>query len=107
MDDEGFREVAHAACREFVRGGVDPEDWRSFAAKLGYVAMSLGPTGLVDRVREMESHLDGECRLLHYLSIPPAAAPDVVRTLGATGLHQGARIVMEKPFGFDLATSKV
>ncbi len=107
LDDDGFRELALDACKEFVRGGLDPEEWRSFSAMLGYVPLSAGPGALVERVEDLESGLDGESRRLHYLSVPPAAAPEVVRMLGATGLNHRARIIMEKPFGFDLATSKV
>jgi glucose-6-phosphate 1-dehydrogenase len=106
LTDDDVRAMALDACRDVVRDGVDPEAWAAFSAKLGYVPLSAHPSGLVERVRDMEAQLEGECRLLHYLSVPPAAAPEVVRMLGASGLHHGARIVMEKPFGFDLATSR-
>ena len=42
-------------------------------------------------------------RRLHYLSVPPWAADDVVRTLGQAGLAERSRIIVEKPFGTDLA----
>src|SRR4249920_3817079 len=46
-----------------------------------------------------------ECRRLHYLSVPPSAALSVVRMLGAADLVERSHIVMEKPFGTDLASA--
>ena len=45
----------------------------------------------------------GTPRRLHYLSVPPAAARRSCATLGEAGLVERARIIMEKPFGTDLA----
>ena len=44
-------------------------------------------------------------RPLYYLSIPPSVFPAVVELLGATGCSNGARVVVEKPFGRDLASA--
>lgn len=45
-------------------------------------------------------------RPLHYLAIPPDMFPVVIRALKASGCSEGARIVVEKPFGRDLASSR-
>jgi glucose-6-phosphate 1-dehydrogenase len=42
----------------------------------------------------------------HYLAIPPSLFPTVIEGLGASGLGQGARVVVEKPFGRDLASAR-
>ena len=42
---------------------------------------------------------------LHYLSVPPSAALSAVRLLGEAGLVERSRIIMEKPFGTDLASA--
>ena len=42
----------------------------------------------------------------HYLAIPPALFETVVRGLKSVGLHKGARVVVEKPFGRDLASAQ-
>ena len=105
-DDDGFRELALSACEEFVGTGVTARDWAAFSDKLSYVPVSLGGKGLADEVERLESRLPGEARRLHYLSVPPHAAPAVVRTLGDADLHHRSRIVMEKPFGVDLATAR-
>ena len=47
----------------------------------------------------------GESRRVHYLSVPPAAALSAVRLLAEAGLVERSRIIMEKPFGTDLASA--
>jgi len=45
-------------------------------------------------------------RPLHYLAIPPSMFPVVIEHLSATDSAQGARVVIEKPFGHDLASAR-
>src|SRR5579863_10238313 len=45
-------------------------------------------------------------RPMHYLAIPPSTFPEVVTHLGASGAVAGARVVVEKPFGRDLASAR-
>ena len=49
--------------------------------------------------------LGSDARLLHYLSVPPRAALSAVGMLKDAGLVKDARIIMEKPFGTDLASA--
>ena len=58
-----------------------------------------------EAVERAESSLAGECRRVHYLSVPPKAALPAVRLLDEAGLVEGSRIIMEKPFGVDLASA--
>jgi glucose-6-phosphate 1-dehydrogenase len=106
LDDDAFRALALAACKDHARGGVTEEQWQDFAARLSYVSSSAGPTALRAAVDAHEAELPGPARRLHYLSIPPSAADAVVRMLDEAGLVERARIVMEKPFGTDLASAK-
>jgi glucose-6-phosphate 1-dehydrogenase len=69
------------------------------------VPQSAGPAALKAAVDVARTSLGGESRLLHYLSVPPSAALSAVRMLGEAQLVEGARIVMEKPFGVDLASA--
>jgi glucose-6-phosphate 1-dehydrogenase len=48
----------------------------------------------------------GSRRPLHYLAIPPFLFPAVIKGLGASGLADHARVVVEKPFGRDLASAR-
>jgi len=43
----------------------------------------------------------------HYLAIPPSLFPTVIQGLGAAGLAENARVIVEKPFGRDLASAKI
>jgi glucose-6-phosphate 1-dehydrogenase len=106
LDDERFRKLAHKAWDEFSNRGVPEDECAAFAETLSYVAQEDGPGALADAVARAEAELGGEPRRLHYLSVPPGAAPAVVRMLGEAGLVDRARIIMEKPFGTDLATAR-
>ena len=55
---------------------------------------------------ELRKTLGGAQRPLHYLAIPPDAFATVANGLGRSGCSKGARIVVEKPFGRDLASAK-
>jgi len=50
--------------------------------------------------------LDGASHPLHYLAIPPSLFPTVVEALGRSGAANDARVVVEKPFGHDLASAR-
>jgi glucose-6-phosphate 1-dehydrogenase len=106
ISDAQFRGIAEAACREFARGSFGGEEWHEFSGKLSYVPHAKAPEALGEAVRKAEGELGSEMRLLHYLSVPPAAAPDVIQMLKACGLSERSRVIMEKPFGTDLASAR-
>jgi glucose-6-phosphate 1-dehydrogenase len=105
IDAAGFRAVARTAVDEFSPQQISEQEWEAFAATLDYVPLDAGPDALREAVARAESTFDGENRRLHYLSIPPSAALSVVQLLGKADLVDRARIVMEKPFGTDLASA--
>jgi glucose-6-phosphate 1-dehydrogenase len=105
LDEAGFRAFARAALDEFAHHGAPDDDWDDFAARLSFIPQSADPEVLAKTVGELEHDLGGEAARLHYLSIPPSAAPAVVQLLGDAGLAERARIIMEKPFGTDLASA--
>ncbi|WP_311210929.1 MULTISPECIES: glucose-6-phosphate dehydrogenase [unclassified Aeromicrobium] len=63
-------------------------------------------SALAAAVRDAESELGGDARRLVYLSVPPAAMEPMIRMLGTEGIADDARIVVEKPFGTDLESSR-
>jgi len=105
LDLDGFRKVARAALDEFSSRPVVEADWRAFSACLDYVPLKAGAPALKAAVEKAEQSFGAECRRLHYLSVPPSAALAAVRLLGEAGLVERSRIVMEKPFGTDLASA--
>ena len=105
LDDESFRAHARASLDEFAHHGVPDDDWQDFSSRLSYLRQSAGPDAFAAVVDELESSLgNGVARLL-YLSIPPGAVSDVLTLLGKSGVADGASVIMEKPFGTDLASA--
>jgi len=107
FDRDSFRDFARKALDEFSTRKVSDADWTAFAQNLDYVPLAAGATALKAAVDEAEKTFSGESRRLHYLSVPPSAALSAVRMLGEANLVERSRIVMEKPFGTDLASAVV
>jgi glucose-6-phosphate 1-dehydrogenase len=107
-DTEEFRAMARRACDKFARHPMTEADWEAFAGTLSYVPGGAGPEGLKEAVAEAEAQLPGDPlpRRLHYLSVPPGAAGAVLETLRAADLVERSRIILEKPFGTDLASAQ-
>ena len=116
MSDEDFRAFAKAAAAEYghlktvaferrIREQLVSEEWEEFAANLRYVPRSAGPEALAAAVADEEDQLGEGCLRLHYLSVPPAAALDVINMLREAKLVEHSRVVMEKPFGTDLESA--
>jgi len=105
IDTAAFRTLARQALDEFSTRKVLDADWESFSKSLDYVPMSAGAAALNAAVKQAEQTLGGETRRLHYLSVPPSAALPAVRLLGEADLVARSHIVMEKPFGTDLASA--
>ena len=105
LDPEGFRKFARDALAEFSTRKIEDADWSAFSANLDYVPLAAGPAALKAAVEKAEKAINAECRRLHYLSVPPNAALSAVRMLGEAQLVERSRIIMEKPFGTDLASA--
>jgi glucose-6-phosphate 1-dehydrogenase len=105
IDAEGFRQLARDALTEFSTRKVPQADWDAFSNNLNYVPLTAGAAVLKAAVLEAERSFNVECRRLHYLSVPPNAALSAVRLLGEAELVDRSRVIMEKPFGTDLASA--
>jgi glucose-6-phosphate 1-dehydrogenase len=90
---------AIAACGETI----DEETFGRFAARLSYLSGDFGDPATFERVA---AALNGAERPVFYLEIPPALFGMVVKGLAGAGLTEHARVVVEKPFGHDLASAR-
>ena len=54
----------------------------------------------------LKAALGNARRPAHYLAIPPSLFATVIKGLGAAGLADDARVIVEKPFGRDLASAR-
>jgi glucose-6-phosphate 1-dehydrogenase len=106
LGDEGFREIARRSSEQFGRGAASQQGLEDFIARLTYVPTGDGAPALAKAVAAAEQRLGGTPRRLHYLSIPPSAAQQVVQEIGEAGLVERSRVIMEKPFGTDLASAR-
>jgi glucose-6-phosphate 1-dehydrogenase len=105
FDRDGFRDFARKALDEFSTRKLTDESWTAFAQNLDYVPLAAGSAALKAAVDAAEKTFQGQSGRLHYLSVPPNAALEAVRLLGEADLVERSRIIMEKPFGTDLASA--
>jgi glucose-6-phosphate 1-dehydrogenase len=100
--DEDLREHAREA---IVAGGqaLDREVFDRFAARLSYVPGDFGEDTTYDRVA---TAIKGASSPVFYLEIPPFLFGTVIKGLAEAGLTKDARVVVEKPFGHDLASAR-
>src|SRR4051812_27280401 len=105
MDANAFRKFARAALDEFSTRPISETAWRDFEASLDYVPLTAGAAALQAAALRAEQSFNGENARLHYLSVPPSAALSATRLLAEAQLIERSRVVMEKPFGIDLASA--
>ncbi|HET7340457.1 MAG TPA: glucose-6-phosphate dehydrogenase [Methylomirabilota bacterium] len=115
MTDQEFRTRMRDGVRQFARLKVPSEQiWERFAANLTYVAGDPTTPELYGRLRErleeVEGRHGGAPERLYYLATPPSLYDDITVQLGKAGLAEPrpggwTRIVIEKPFGHDLASA--
>lgn len=84
-------------------GGIDPDAFARLAAQLKYVDGDYRDPATYERLKRA---LGSAERPLHYLAIPPSMFGTVVQGLAKAGCDHDARVVVEKPFGRDLASAQ-
>jgi len=94
---------AHARQSLEQHGGVDVDAFAKLSARLQYIRGDYGEAATYERLRQA---LGAATRPLHYLAIPPSMFATVVEGLAASGSAHGARVIVEKPFGRDLASAQ-
>ncbi|MEB4613037.1 glucose-6-phosphate dehydrogenase [Leucobacter sp. M11] len=112
--DADFERVVHEAVRAHARTAFNEDVWQQFRAGLRFVTGEFDDAAAYERLRERLAELDVTRgtggNYAYYLSIPPRSFPEVTGQLRDAGLAECAdaswrRVVIEKPFGNDLATA--
>jgi glucose-6-phosphate 1-dehydrogenase len=107
MDADGFRALAQDALREFAPADeLEPETVERFLKALDYVSVDAGGEG---GWRELAAHLPeaGARPRAFYLSVAPKLFGSIAQRIARERLGgDGARIVVEKPLGRDLASAR-
>ena len=99
---EQLIERVRASIHEFV-ADRDPAVLAQFVQLFHYVDGDYREAATFTALRKA---LGAARHPLHYLSIPPSMFPVVVKAFGASGCAAGSRVVVEKPFGRDLASAR-
>ncbi len=103
---EAFREQAAAALAEFAPESVqEPEALARFLRRLDYCPVDVtGEAGWSGLAATLAEH-DDRVRVF-YLAVGPGFFGPICERLAANGLAEGARLVVEKPLGHDLASAR-
>ncbi|HET7247327.1 MAG TPA: glucose-6-phosphate dehydrogenase [Streptosporangiaceae bacterium] len=119
-EDEDFAQVTHDAVKEHARTPFNDTVWQQLSEGIRFVPGEFADDAAFDRLAQTVAQLDTERgtggNYAFYLSVPPKFFPNVVAQLKRSGLssppegHSGhrpwRRVVIEKPFGHDLASAK-
>jgi len=101
-NDERFRSFAHDAVAEKLGSAAEPGG-AAFGECLRYVSGDYADAATYERLRE---RLGPARRPAFYLAVPPSMFDRVISGLMGAGLQDGARVIVEKPFGRDLASAR-
>ena len=109
--DDEFRDRMKVAVQAHSRDDFRDDVWELLASGMRYVAMDFADDEREDRLAETLTELDEERgaggNRVYYLATPPGAFETVVRAVGKRRSAQGwARLIIEKPFGHDLASAR-
>lgn len=105
-DVEKLRQRAHDSLAEAAKhdgGEIDEAAFKKLSARLNYVDGDYNDAATFSALKQA---LGGAKRPLHYLAIPPSLFGVVAKGLQQSGCAEDARIVVEKPFGRDLASAR-
>jgi glucose-6-phosphate 1-dehydrogenase len=99
---EQFRARARESVETHV-GKVDEEAFKRLSSRIEYVRGDYASPGTYEALR---TALKGASRPAHYLAIPPSMFATVIEGLAKAGCATNARVIVEKPFGRDLASAQ-
>ncbi len=96
----------HARVKDSLQqsGGID--DKKAFNHLLSLLKYVSGDYNNADTFAAIKKALADASRPAHYLAIPPSLFATVIQGLGSAGLAERARVIVEKPFGRDLASAR-
>ena len=114
LSDEEFRDsLEEAAAHSKDARNFSAEGWREFAKRIRYFTADTDDPEIYPRLAKYLADMRGkDCspNLLFYLATPSSLFDEIIRGLGAAGLHRNekgwTRIVIEKPFGHDLDSAR-
>jgi glucose-6-phosphate 1-dehydrogenase len=109
--NEAFRQRLREGMEQFANFEFNEEEWGLFSNNLQYHQGSYTELADFKKLGELLDEIEGgPANRLYYMAIPPTIFPNVIDLLGQTGqIHEDGgwrRVVVEKPFGTDLASAQ-
>ena len=111
MTDEEFREKMKQAIQDHARDEFRQDVWDEFAESIRYVATDFADQGgeehVVQCLNELDEKFGTASNRIYYLAVPPSAIETIVVEMGKRRAAEGwTRVIVEKPFGYDLETAR-
>src|SRR6516165_9011883 len=113
--DDDFRKEMEEAVRKFSRQAVRDEIWKTFSQSLSYHQSEFGDEAgyksLAERLEKIDTERGTRGNRLFYFAAGPEQFEIILKNLKAAGLNHAregswARVIIEKPFGTDLASAR-
>jgi glucose-6-phosphate 1-dehydrogenase len=114
LTDEDFRQRLREGIDKFSRHGkAENQDWTGFSSNLSYLARDFAQPEtyreLAERLSDLDKAWGSKAECIYYQATPPSLVETIVEQLAKAKLvhdRERSRIVLEKPFGHDLASAK-
>ena len=114
LSDESLRRRLHDGVKKFSRQGkAKAGEWREFARHIRYQQGDFKKlqtyTTLGEQCAKLEKEWGAKVHRVFYMATPPSMFGEIPKYLGRAGLardRQWARIVVEKPIGYDLESAR-
>jgi glucose-6-phosphate 1-dehydrogenase len=109
--DDAFKERMKQAVKEHARDPFEDEAWERLAAGMRYVTLDFADDKAEDELRDTLTSLDTKLgtqgNRVYYFAVPPSAIGTLVAEIAARrGAEGWIRLIIEKPFGHDLASAR-
>jgi glucose-6-phosphate 1-dehydrogenase len=101
----GFARITHTSLQEFLNEEIDETVWKRFSARLSYIKIDLTQP---DQYEQLHAAVDPKTRVMvNYFAVSPFLFKSICQGLAKSGiLTEESRMVMEKPIGHDLNSSR-
>lgn len=112
LSHDDFRKQVQGGVQNFSKETYNEDQWAKFSQHIWYAAGDASKSDDLERINTfLAEHENGLSNRLYYLSVTPTLYPAIIQNLGKLGMGEEngkgwRRVIIEKPFGTDLASAK-